>query len=88
MAKATSTATAVSSGPSSSTRSIPVIAGSKQLKRTDFVYGQFGENFTIEGLPDDAVCIGDRYQIGAKNAQLSDAFLGASGWVGFSKASH
>ena len=36
----------------------------KQLKRTDFVYGQFGENFTIEGLPDDAVCIGDRYQIG------------------------
>jgi ferredoxin-NADP reductase/MOSC domain-containing protein YiiM len=36
----------------------------KQLKRTDFVHGQFGENFTIEGLPDDAVCIGDRYQIG------------------------
>lgn len=35
-----------------------------QLKRTDFVHGQFGENFTIEGLPDDAVCIGDRYQIG------------------------
>jgi MOSC domain-containing protein YiiM len=36
----------------------------EQLKRADFVYGQFGENFTIEGLPDDAVCIGDRYQIG------------------------
>src|SRR6476469_8789397 len=36
----------------------------EQLKRTDFVYGQFGENFTIEGLPDDAVCIGDRYQVG------------------------
>jgi ferredoxin-NADP reductase/MOSC domain-containing protein YiiM/ferredoxin len=36
-----------------------------RLKRTDFVYGQFGENFTIEGLPDDAVCIGDRYQIGS-----------------------
>jgi len=36
-----------------------------QLKRTDFVYGQFGENFTIEGLPDDVVCIGDRYQIGS-----------------------
>jgi hypothetical protein len=28
-------------------------------------YGQFGQNFTIEGLPDDAVCIGDRYQIGS-----------------------
>ena len=37
----------------------------EQLKRTDFVYGEFGENFTIEGLPDDAVCIGDRYQIGS-----------------------
>jgi ferredoxin-NADP reductase/MOSC domain-containing protein YiiM len=36
----------------------------EQLKRTDFVHGQFGENFTVEGLPDDAVYIGDRYQIG------------------------
>jgi ferredoxin-NADP reductase/MOSC domain-containing protein YiiM/ferredoxin len=37
----------------------------EQLKRSDFVNGQFGENFTVEGLPDDAVCIGDRYQIGS-----------------------
>jgi ferredoxin-NADP reductase/MOSC domain-containing protein YiiM len=37
----------------------------EQLTRTDFVHGQFGENFTIEGLPDDTVCIGDRYQIGS-----------------------
>lgn len=37
----------------------------EQLKRPDLVPGQFGENFTIEGLPDDAVCIGDRYQIGS-----------------------
>jgi len=36
-----------------------------QLKRTDFVYGQFGENLTIKGLPDDEVCIGDRYRIGS-----------------------
>jgi ferredoxin-NADP reductase/MOSC domain-containing protein YiiM/ferredoxin len=36
----------------------------EQLRRSDFVYGQFGENFTIEGLADDAVCIGDRFQIG------------------------
>ena len=27
--------------------------------------GQFGENFTVEGLPDDEVCIGDRYRIGS-----------------------
>ena len=35
-----------------------------QLGRHDFSFGQFGENFTIEGLPDDEVCIGDRYRIG------------------------
>jgi ferredoxin-NADP reductase/MOSC domain-containing protein YiiM len=34
------------------------------LGRNDFTFGQFGENFTIEGLPDDEVCIGDRYRIG------------------------
>ncbi len=37
----------------------------EQLGRVDLVHGQFGENFTIEGLPDDAVCIGDRYEIGS-----------------------
>jgi ferredoxin-NADP reductase/MOSC domain-containing protein YiiM/ferredoxin len=35
-----------------------------QLHRDDFTYGQFGENFTVEGLPDTEVCIGDRYRIG------------------------
>jgi ferredoxin-NADP reductase/MOSC domain-containing protein YiiM len=34
------------------------------LRRNDFEYGQFGENFTVDGLPDDEVCIGDRYTIG------------------------
>ena len=37
----------------------------EQLRRTEFVHGQFGENFTVEGLPDDVVCIGDRYRIGS-----------------------
>jgi MOSC domain-containing protein YiiM/ferredoxin-NADP reductase len=37
----------------------------EKLGRSDFVHGQFGENFTIEGLADDAVCIGDRYRIGS-----------------------
>jgi ferredoxin-NADP reductase/MOSC domain-containing protein YiiM len=35
-----------------------------QLGRDDFVHGQFGENFTVDGLPDAEVCIGDRYRIG------------------------
>src|SRR5260370_1071971 len=34
------------------------------LGRSDFTFGQFGENFTVEGLPDSEVCIGDRYLIG------------------------
>jgi ferredoxin-NADP reductase/MOSC domain-containing protein YiiM len=34
------------------------------LGRDDFVFGQFGENFTVEELPDNEVCIGDRYRIG------------------------
>src|ERR1700737_5027168 len=35
-----------------------------ELGRSDFTYGQFGENFTVDGLSDQEVCIGDRYQIG------------------------
>ena len=34
------------------------------LGRNDFSFGQFGENFTVDGLPDGEVCIGDRYRIG------------------------
>ncbi len=41
----------------------------EQLKRPGLgdpkSFGQFGENFTVEGLPDDAVCVGDRYRIGS-----------------------
>jgi MOSC domain-containing protein YiiM/ferredoxin-NADP reductase/ferredoxin len=36
----------------------------ERLGRSDSTHGQFGENFTIEGLPDDEVCIGDCYRIG------------------------
>ena len=53
-----------STGPFLSTRSIPIAIG-KGSSRNDFVFGQFGENFTVEGLPDDEVCIGDRYRIGS-----------------------
>ena len=36
-----------------------------KLGRNDFTYGQFGENFTVDGLSDQEVCIGDRYRIGS-----------------------
>lgn len=35
----------------------------KHLGR-ELEFGQFGENFTVDGLPDDEVCVGDRYRIG------------------------
>ncbi len=37
----------------------------RELGRDDFDCGQFGENFTVEGLPDADVCIGDRFRIGS-----------------------
>ena len=43
----------------------------RELGRTDFVYGQFGENFTVDGLGDDEVCIGDRYQIGSATFEVT-----------------
>ena len=43
----------------------------RQLSRTDFSYGQFGENFTVEGLPDVEVCIGDCYRIGTALFEVS-----------------
>jgi len=41
------------------------------LGRSDFAFGQFGENFTVEGLPDDEVCIGDRYRIGGAEFEVT-----------------
>ena len=43
----------------------------RELERDDFVYGQFGENFTIEGLGDHEVCIGDRYRIGSTTFEVT-----------------
>jgi ferredoxin-NADP reductase/MOSC domain-containing protein YiiM len=41
------------------------------LGRDDFTFGQFGENFTVEGLPDNEVCIGDRYRIGGAEFEVT-----------------
>ncbi len=43
----------------------------RKLDRTNFSYGQFGENFTVDGLPDVDVCIGDRYRIGTALFEVS-----------------
>ena len=43
----------------------------QHLGRGDFSYGQFGENLTVEGLPDDEVFIGDRYRIGEAEFEVT-----------------
>lgn len=43
----------------------------RELSRSDFSYGQFGENFTVDGLADAEVCIGDRYRIGSALFEIS-----------------
>ena len=43
----------------------------RELSRNNFSYGQFGENFTVDGLPDVEVSIGDRYRIGTALFEVS-----------------
>ena len=47
----------------------------RQLNRNDFVYGQFGENFTVEGLSDEEVCIG----VNAEEVKEMFRFSGVNG---------
>lgn len=42
-----------------------------ELGRDDFAPGQFGENFTVEGLTDEVVCIGDVYRVGQALVQVT-----------------
>lgn len=43
----------------------------QQLQRNDFAYGQFGENFTVAEMMEDAVHIGDQFQIGSAVVQVT-----------------
>jgi len=43
----------------------------QHLGRDDLRYGSFGENFTVDGLADDEVCIGDRYRIGEAEFEVT-----------------
>jgi len=43
----------------------------RHFGRDDFSYGEFGENLTVSGLPDDEVCIGDRYRIGEAEFEVT-----------------
>ncbi|MCZ6698066.1 MAG: MOSC domain-containing protein, partial [Planctomycetota bacterium] len=43
----------------------------RELGRSDFFVGQFGENFTVEGMLDDEICIGDVFRIGGALVEVS-----------------
>ena len=43
----------------------------EELDRPDLPHGAFGENFTIEGLTEEAVCLGDMYRLGDAIVQVS-----------------
>jgi len=42
-----------------------------ELNRNDFTMGQFGENFTVEGMLDENIYIGGRFQIGTALFEVS-----------------
>ncbi len=42
-----------------------------ELERPDLAYGSFGENFTVTGVAEDSVCLGDVYTVGEAVLQVS-----------------
>ncbi len=42
-----------------------------ELGRSDFGFGHFGENFTVEGMLDEQVRVGDRFRIGTALFEVS-----------------
>ena len=52
----------------------------EQLEKPDLPYGAFGENFTIEGLAEETVCIGDRYALGQAIVEVSQPRARVGSW--------
>ena len=43
----------------------------RELGRADFSHGQFGENFTVEGMLEDDTCIGDVFRVGSALVEVT-----------------
>ena len=43
----------------------------RELRRDDFTLGQFGENFTVEGMLEDDIHIGDVFRVGSAVVEVS-----------------
>ena len=47
----------------------------RELGRDDLEYGQFGENFTVTGMTDDLIRIGDTFAVGGATVQVTQPRL-------------
>jgi len=43
----------------------------RELGRDDLAFGQFGENFTVRGMPEDEVRVGDVFSVGGALVEVS-----------------
>jgi MOSC domain-containing protein YiiM len=43
----------------------------RELRRADLTFGEFGENFTVEGMPEDVVHIGDVFRVGGALVEVT-----------------
>ena len=43
----------------------------RELARDDFTLGQFGENFTVEGMLEDQIHVGDTFRVGSALVEVS-----------------
>jgi MOSC domain-containing protein YiiM len=43
----------------------------RELDRPDFAFGQFGENFTVEGMLEDEIHIGDVFRVGGALVEVT-----------------
>ncbi len=43
----------------------------RELGRTDLAFGQFAENFTVEGMPEDEVHVGDVFRVGGALVEVT-----------------
>ena len=43
----------------------------REVGRTDLTFGQFGENFTVEGMLENEICIGDIFRVGGALVEVT-----------------
>ena len=43
----------------------------RELSRTDLAFGQFGENLTVEGMPEDEIHVGDVFRVGGALVEVT-----------------